>query len=488
MVRSRKPPETVADTFAAATANGVPSRAAHAFVSATTKDRHHARAKAFVDAAYEEYLRVTGQRRVKLSQFSQRESIRYAIAFLVLDAFGLVSATGPTEETTKIHHRAFRTGCGPRIGPIAPATHAAAREAVDMLYADLFAMEHAALPQPKRGCPFITLSPCVAHAGITVKPSACEPVLLRVEPTGAENSQAPGWLKTIAIEGLRRAMGSRPWFELRDERKPKPGEARPSASIFDLVIFDGSAGEWGVVLDAIIERERVDRVAEQVTQIVSKTNLDEPLFWLPAWKPAPRQRVGLGYIEQWLLMALGDESAMPVIQAARSEAGGIEGAWNRVTHDEFDWMTRFKGMAATMTTLSPKLGSAQWSRDWLSFSVLLMIASAISSSSEPQLGYAERAVRALHRFGVPVLSPEPSLGLQFDECEGVVLLDAAAPASKFAVRQHGQAIAKHIIEMFEKRPAGGAAVEHLCGARIIGTLDEWRAVYHTLLTDVDPAT
>lgn len=469
---ARKRPETVADTRTTARSIGLPQNAAAAFVTATARDRHLDRVNAFMRAARDEYRRA----HATMPQ-SHAAEIQYAIAVLVLDAFGLVSDTGPTHETTKVHHRAFRTGCGPRTGPIATVTHAAAREAVDNLYAALFALEHPALPQPQRGCPFIRIMPSVAPVGITFKVSACSPITLCIEPTETENSQAPGWTRTLAVEGLRRAMGRTPWFALRGERVPGPNESRPSASIFDLIIFDGTAADWGVVLSAAIERRRVDTIATHIASFISAAAKLEPLFWLPPWAPPSKKRVSLDYIERWLSMALGDETAKPVIAAVMNgTAVDVAMAWDKATRAEFEWMTRIECMVAPMAPMLPTVGSADWSRDWLSLATLFMVASAVGSGSDAQLGYAERAVNALRRFGTPVLSPEPSLGLQFDECDGVVLIDSVLPTNKFAAERYGETLVMRIVEMLERRPASAAAVEHLCGARIIGTAAEWRAV------------
>jgi hypothetical protein len=183
-------------------------------------------------------------------------------------------------------------------------------------------------------------------------------------------------------------------------------------------------------------------------------------------------------------MALGEDLAMPAIHAAcAGQAAAVADAWDHATRDELAWMATVERTAAMMVPLSPLTG-ADWSRDWLSFASLLMICEAVHSNSETHLGYAERAVRALHqRFGTPVLSPEPSLGLQYDECEGVVMLDVVSPKHRDAARRYGAMLATHIAQLLASQVAGSAQVEHLAGCRIIGTLAEWQAVATTMTPD-----
>ena len=93
-------PETRQDTRDNLETHGITGRAAEAFVEATGPDRHAARVQRFVDAALDEYLRVT-DRSNSIPSACAPEAYAYAIATLVLDAFGVVADNGPSEQTQK---------------------------------------------------------------------------------------------------------------------------------------------------------------------------------------------------------------------------------------------------------------------------------------------------------------------------------------------------------------------------------------------------
>jgi hypothetical protein len=338
----------------------------------------------------------------------------------------------------------------------------------------LFSLEHPALPQPQRGCPSITLKPNLRPIGISVKPSACTAIVLRVEPADDIDAQPPSWLKTICLEAMRRSLGKTPWFALRGERTPEPHEHTPSPHALDLLFFDGRAEDWAAVLDACIERERVDDVARMLVSVISATRKREPLCWLPAWRPPRARRVPLGYVQRWLSIAIGDDArAATVIEAAKSAPpDDVRRLFGNALDHECFWIERHHERIVAA-------GHLKEPAQLRALAVLSMVIDAVATNHDMYLAAAERAMKALGEYGAPVLSPEHSLGLHFDERPGASfpddIHDSEVSESMFISAGN---LCLHIAHLLEAHKAPGL---YVAGARVIGTVAEWRGLAAALV-------
>lgn len=487
--RSRHMPETRQDTRDSLEERGIRGRVADAYLDATGPDRHAARVQRFIDAACQEYLRVT-DRSNNIPPICCVEAFSYAIAVLVLDAFGVVADNGPNEQTQKIHHRAFRNGCGPRIGDIASATHAAARGAVDQLWRRAYELCHNVTVDKQFTPASITLRPSLEPAGIIVKAHDLPPITLPVEPTESIDAQSPSWLHTIALEGMRRGMKSNPWFQLMGERPPivTPGPMGPS--IFDLIVIEGDPVAWATVLDDIIERLRVDGIAQSLINFARDMRIKEPLFWLPPWRPRRARRVSLEYVKGWVTAAcgetMGDETAIGTCIKYDSGNDLSLAILESMAHE-------LEAFSAARMMRRTDIGGYSCTED--AAIVLLMLLEManckVDADRERQRGYAERAMKAIaERHGPPVLYPEPSIatvkesltvepspcspsiGLHFEERMGILATDAIRHMDRDYLTNTTPALARIVLGMMDRNEVRAG----LAGARIIGTRDEWAAI------------
>lgn len=478
---------TCAEAREALARAGVQGKAAEAMLEATGKDRHAARARRFAAMALDEYLRVTN-RSNGIPKACAVEAHTYAIAVLVLDAFGLVTAHGPTEALQKVHHRAFRDGCGPRIGPMAGATHAAARAAVDELWRAAVMARGGRLPKLQSPSQ-IVLWPWTSPAGVLVEMPGLPLLGLAVEmPDTMTAAQSPAWLRTIAIEGSRRALGLPPWFRLGAERVPCVGEKTPSPSIFDLVAFEGSADEWAVVLNAALERERLDRICRDLVTLGRELAKKEPLFWLPPWQPQRRERPSREYLLGWLGQAIADRDQLERVIALLRDGTAVEviDAVFEVLTSELTWIRnglRF-GEVLVGKDLPQRLRCAA--------GCLLMLGAAAAPNDlvadhiaieqfaqarrppldlESALRLVERAVKGLSsKFGAVVLSPEHGLEIVFEQDGAHVRVDDMRHSQWPDVRALFLPLVERIADAGEKGMLDAAVGR----VKVIGTGREWR--------------
>ncbi len=456
---------------------GIEGQAAEAFIESSGRDRHAARVRQFITAAHAEYQRIAS-RSSGTAIGSRRDA--YAIAVLILDAFGIVAQNGPCGALQKVHHRAFRDGCGARVGPSAAATHAAARGAVDELWQSAWAIEHPVLKTRGHGPPAILIMPSTDPIGIKVKPSAIPAITLTVEPTEAMAAQPPSWLRTIALEGMRRGLRHEPWFQLRGERTPGPNEATPSPTIFDVVTIEGTAEQWATVLNAIIERQRVDDIAAQIVKLISSIRQREPLLWLPAWKPPCPRHVSLEYIQRWIEMAISDVAkSAPIVELTKTATSDdVRRAIGSALDPECFWISAHRERVGSIGA-----GHLTEPAQFRTLAVLLMLMSTVHEHGELPMAAAERAMRALGEYGTPVLSPDPLLGLQFDERPGVNIVDDVYGWPDDTLRFHAAGLCLRIATQLELHRGPGL---YMAGARVIGTVAEWRAVAGILWPDLAP--
>ncbi len=487
----RPPPTTRTETRRALARRGIDGRAAEAFLTATGPDRHLERVRFFKDAALEEFRHVIGAKAIPLER--RAEACAYAIAVLVLDAFGVVGASGPTEASQKNHHRAFREGCGPRLGPMAGATHAAAHDALVELW------RLAVLPSPAMQVTSrdgacsparILVRPSVSPPGIVFSFPSLPDLVLEAEPNEHISAQPPAWLYTIAMEGMRRALDVKPWFALGAERFDGLGVREPSPHILNIILLDGTAEHWTAVVDATLERKRVDQMGRDLARLGRDLVKEEPLFWMPPWKPP--SRVGLlSYMVDWIHLVISDEArAARVAESVKAdESETVEHEVKTALLLERRWITDARGFAEELIGHDPP----QRIRDATVCLVLLAAAAApgralaesITSSKrlavlEPKpiaercLAYAARATRALvERHGAVVLSPTPGLGLVFETDGDGAELDALSHPRWPNLRMDFLPLVDHVLAELDDGPA---LPFRLGEVRVIGTLSEWRAL------------
>lgn len=467
-------------------AKGVVGTAAEALLNATGRERHSARARHFLSAALQEWCRVTNQETIPPEQDS--DAAAYAIAVILLDCFGPFTVGGPSATNSRAHHRAFRQDCGARTGPKSGATYAAASCAIHDLW-------RRALPSAHRDYPLtIVIRPSADRDGISFCMSDAVDVVIRIEPTPDCDAQPPAWVRAVALEGLRRALGETSWFRVRGEREPQEHEVHASWHPFDFVSFAGDATAWATVVEQIVKRDWTDRVGYEIKAFARDTHVKAPLFWLPPHRPTPLQRPSLAFLNGWIERAVDDEArasqaiALATIDQEPTQ-GQLQAELGRIFVGEIEWFKAARAMATPGI-----LGEVGGSQDDCAL-VLIMLGSAtaghwwwIQPDAEDQeaeavtepscatlMGYTERFVHGLRELhGDPALSPEDGLGLHVGTSGGIYLDALAkrlAPFSGSTVQKMFLPLVEHVLHELEV-----LRLVRIAGVRVVGTIEEWRSL------------